>query len=148
MAKKDKDKDKDKASKTVAGVKLPKTLRKSALGTLLTSQLGREVLADALIAAAGAAAAALVKNRPTAAQVSGAGKAAAAAGADAATATRDAVQDAAGMVAGIVTEAARHILPGPATDAGGKPSERDNSRDDGHLGRGKKDKARGRASKH
>ena len=45
--------------KKVAGVKVPKAMRQSkSLGTLLNSGLGREILADALIAAAGAAAAA------------------------------------------------------------------------------------------
>ncbi|HEY7383992.1 MAG TPA: hypothetical protein VH743_10015 [Beijerinckiaceae bacterium] len=143
-------KDKVKGSKKIAGVKLPKAVRKGPLAALLTSQLGREILADALIAAAAAAAAALVKNRPTAAQLSEAGKAAAEAGADAAAATRDAVHDAAGVVAGIVTEAARHILPGPATGTRDEPLEADTKRYR-HLaggGTGKKDKGRGRASKH
>jgi hypothetical protein len=139
---------KTKVPKKVAGVKLPKAMRKSAIGTLLASQLGREILADALIAAAGAAAAALVKHRPTAGQVTGTGKAVADAGANAAGTTRDAVQDAAGVVAGIVTEAARHILPGSVT---GADDETADSEGYDHLaGRasGKKDKPRGRASKH
>ena len=137
-------KDKSKGSKKIAGVKLPKALRKSALGTLFTSQLGREILADALMAAAGAAAAALVKKRPTSGQVSETGKAVAGAGANAASATRDAVQEAAGAVAGIVTEAARHILPGAGEDAA-------DSKGYDHLAdrdTGKKDKPRSRASKH
>src|SRR5215211_6183971 len=53
-------KTKDKKSgvpKKVAGVKVPKAVRQSkSLSTLLTSRLGREILADALIAAAGAVA--------------------------------------------------------------------------------------------
>ena len=60
-------KSKDKKSgvpKKLAGVKVPKAVRESkSLSTLLTSNLGREILADALIAAAGAAAAALTRTR-------------------------------------------------------------------------------------
>jgi hypothetical protein len=94
--------------KTVAGVKVPKAVRKStSLGTLINSELGREILADALIAAAGAAAAALTRTRTAKA----AGTALADAGSGAATATGDVVQTAAGAVAGVVTEAARNFLP-------------------------------------
>jgi hypothetical protein len=94
--------------KKVAGVKVPKAMRQSkSLGTLLNSGLGREILADALIAAAGAAAAALTRTRP----VQKVGRAAAEAGSDAASATSDAVQTAAGAVASVVTEAARNFLP-------------------------------------
>jgi hypothetical protein len=60
MAKKAKSKKADALPKSIAGVKVPKAVRKSsALGTLFNSELGREILADALLAAAGAAAAAL-----------------------------------------------------------------------------------------
>jgi hypothetical protein len=140
-------KDKAKGAKKIAGVKLPKAMRKGAIGTLLTSQLGREILADALIAAAGAAAAALVKHRPTTGQVTKPAKTVADAGADAAATTRDAVQDAAGVVAGIVTEAARHILPNAVT---GADETSDHKRYDPLADRGtdKKDKPRSRPSKH
>jgi hypothetical protein len=101
--------------KTVAGVKVPKAVRNSStLGTLINSELGREILADALIAAAGAAAAALTKTRTARAAGTagaGAGSQAAAATGDAASAAGDAVQTAAGAVAGVVTEAARNFLP-------------------------------------
>ncbi len=100
-------KSKDKKSgmpKRVAGVKVPKAVRKSSpLSTLFNSNLGREILADALIAAAGAAAAALTRTR-TAEKV---GHTAAQAGAEA----TDAMQTAAGAVANVVTEAARSFLP-------------------------------------
>jgi hypothetical protein len=143
---------KAKGLKKIAGVKLSKTLRKSALGTLLNSQLGREILADALMAAAGAAAAALVKNRPSARQVADAGEAVADAGAHAATATRDTVQSAAGAVAELVTEAARQILPGARSGARAKGLPEDAGERYGHLAdraaNGKKDKQRGRSSKH
>jgi hypothetical protein len=99
---------KDALPKTVAGVKVPKAVRKSSsIGTLLSSGLGREILADALVAAAGAAAAALTRTRAA----REAGSAVADAGSTAASATGDAVQTAAGAVASVVTEAARTFLP-------------------------------------
>jgi hypothetical protein len=94
--------------KSVGGMKVPKAMRKSnPLTALFNSGLGREILADALIAAAGAAAAALTRNR----QVQSAGRAAVETGSNAAAATGDAVQTAAGAVANVVTEAARSFLP-------------------------------------
>jgi hypothetical protein len=106
--------------KKVAGVKVPKAVRKSSsLGTLLNSGLGREILADALIAAAGAAAAALTKNRT----VQNAGRAVADTGADAASAGADAMQTAAGAVATVVTEAARNILPASLVGGNDEPTK-------------------------
>jgi hypothetical protein len=114
MAKKDKAK--GKAAKKAAGVKVPKTLRKlGPLDKLINSQLGREILADALIAAAGAAAAALVKNRPSAGQVTDAGVAVVDAGAKAASGGKDLVGTATGAVAEVVADAARQFLPAALT---------------------------------
>jgi hypothetical protein len=94
--------------KAVAGVKVPKTVRKwGSLNSLITSDLGREILADALIAAATAAAAALTRTRTAKAT----GNAMVDAGSDAASATKDATQTAAGAVAGVITDAARNLLP-------------------------------------
>ena len=95
-------KDADKGSKG-SGSKIAKTVKKSGLMDLIGSNLGREILADALIAAAGAAAAALTQTRTA--------KKAGAAVADAGVQTADLTQTAAGTVAGVVTEAARHFLP-------------------------------------
>jgi hypothetical protein len=92
-----------KGSSKSTGTKLAKTAKKSGLMDLINSSLGREILADALIAAAGAAAAALTQTRPA--------KKAGAAVADAGSQTADLTQTAAGAVAGVVTEAARHFLP-------------------------------------
>ncbi len=92
-----------KASGKSQGAKLAKSVKKSGFMDLINSDLGREILADALIAAAGAAAAALTKTRPA--------RKAGAAVADAGTQTADLTQTAAGAVAGVVTEAARHFLP-------------------------------------
>lgn len=112
-AKKSSGKDKKSGSK-----KLPKSFQKSGFMEMINSDLGREILADAIIAAAGAAAAALTRTR-TARK---AGAAAADAGSQAADATKDAMQTAAGAVAGVVTEAARQFLPASLTgeDTAGK----------------------------
>jgi hypothetical protein len=84
-----------KPKKKDAGAKLTKAFRNfGPIKELMNSNLGREVLADVLIAAAGAAAAALTKKRGAKAD-----------------AAREAVHTAAGAVAGVVTDAARHFLP-------------------------------------
>jgi hypothetical protein len=107
MAKSKDNKSKDKKSsvpKKVAGVKVPKAVRESkSLSTLLTSNLGREILADALIAAAGAAAAALTRTRTA----HNAGQSVV----DASAGASDAVQTAAGAVASVVSQAAKSFLP-------------------------------------
>ena len=118
MAKaKDKEKKSNKKSdKKSTGTKLAKSAKKSGLMDLINSDLGREILADALIAAAGAAAATLTKTRTA--------KKAGAAVADAGSQGVDLTQTAAGAVAGVVTEAARHFLPagltGGDSEEGGK----------------------------
>lgn len=116
---KSKAKGKTKVPKTIAGVKVPKALRQSGwLEPVLADPYAREILADVLIAAAGAAAAALVKERPSMRQVADTGDAALAAGAEAGSAARDLVQDAAGAAAGVITEAAKAILPASVTGSG------------------------------
>jgi hypothetical protein len=149
VAKKDKSKGKGKVPKTIAGVKVPKALRKGLVGSMLDNPRTREILADMLLAAAGAAAAALVKHRPSGQQIADAGEAVADAGAGAATATRDAVQGAAGAVGEVVAEAARQILPASLTEDGKAADSREGY---AHLAdenrKGKKDKQRAKASKH
>lgn len=118
--------DKAKLPKTVAGFKVPKTLRKSgALDTLFGSALGRQLVADALVAAAAAAAAALVKPRVDAGEADGAGT-----GEGGRSALADATSAAAGAVASFVTDAAQSLLKpapdqapsaGPAKKAAPKP---------------------------
>ena len=67
-------KSKAKLPKTIAGVTVPKAVRTSGLlDELLNSQLGREILAEALVAAAGAVASVLMKKRPSADEVAQAG---------------------------------------------------------------------------
>jgi hypothetical protein len=107
---------KTKIPKTIAGVKVPKALRKSgAVSTMLNNPLGREILAGAIVAGATAAAAALVKHRPSAGQVADAGEGVVDAGGATAGIASDAVQDAASTLAGVVASAAKMILPDALT---------------------------------
>ncbi|NIX78035.1 hypothetical protein [Microvirga terricola] len=88
--------------------KLPKGLRKFApLKTLMSSELGREILAEALVAAAAAAAAALTKKRPATKIASAISEATP----KVVEAAKQTVQTAADAVAGVVTEAAHTYLP-------------------------------------
>jgi secreted PhoX family phosphatase len=131
MAKAKGKKSSDKTSKSNkgTGAKLAKSVQKSGLMDLINSNLGREILADALIAAAGAAAAALTKTRTA----QKAGAAAVDAGSKATDATTDLVQTASGAVANVVTEAARQILPASLL------GEEDQGKDKGRaIPRGKK----------
>jgi hypothetical protein len=114
-------KDKAKVPKSVGGWKVPKGLRKSGvINTLLNNDLGRNILADVLIAAAGAAAAALVQHRPSGAQVAHAGEAALDTGQRTVSGTADAVQSATGTLGSVFTDAVRSILP---SDGTGKKSK-------------------------
>jgi hypothetical protein len=111
-------KSKTKVPKTVAGVKVPKALRKSGwLDPLLADPQTRAILADVLIAAAGAAAAALVRGRPSVRQVADAGEGALGASAEAGSVARDLVQEAASATAGVITDAANAILPASLTSS-------------------------------
>jgi hypothetical protein len=94
---------------TVMGVRIPKTLT-NALDALVNSPRGREILAGALVAAASAAAAALVK-RSDSPQVAKAREAVSDVGDQVARATKVA----AGALSGIVTDAARSLLPASPT---------------------------------
>lgn len=105
--------------KKVAGVKVPKAVRESSsLATLFNSALSREIIADALIAAAGAAAAALTRSRAA----KNAGNAAVDAGADAASIGSEFANTAAGAVANVVSEAAKTVLP-PSLVGGDEPAK-------------------------
>ena len=102
----------------VMGVTVPKTLT-NALDSLVNSERGREILASALVAAASAAAAALVK-RSDSPQVAKAREAANEAGDQVASATKDLTEVAASAVADIVTGAARSLLPASMTGGSSK----------------------------
>lgn len=104
----------------IAGVKVPKGLRKSgrSVAGLFGSPLGREVLADALVAAA-AAAATLVRNRPSAEEVKDASAAVGDAGKAVAVTAKDVAEAAIGAVGGVVAGAARQVLSGSLAGADG-----------------------------
>jgi hypothetical protein len=105
--------------KTFAGMKVPKALRNSSMiSALINNPVGREVLADALLAGATAAAAALRANAAATRRVGRARKAVAAASSDAAESaakTKDLVEHAVGTASGALTEAvgkaAKKMLP-------------------------------------
>ncbi len=98
--------------KKVAGIKLPKKLRKSkVLHGLLASAAGREILASALTAGAGAAAAALLSGGL---RRDGAAKKGGPVGL-----VSGALHDGAGAIMQVVANAARSVLtdkPAPAPD--------------------------------
>ena len=74
-------KNKIKVPKRIGGLKVPKAIRKAPVVTaLLNNPLGRDILAGALVAGAGAATAALARHHPSAEQLRDAGEAAASAG--------------------------------------------------------------------
>jgi hypothetical protein len=100
------------------GVAVPKTLT-NALDSLVNSPRGREILASALVAAASAAAAALVK-RADSPQVDKAREAATEVGDQVASVTKDLTEVAADAVADIVTGAARSLLPASVTGGNAK----------------------------
>jgi hypothetical protein len=100
---------KRKIPKKVAGIKVPKMLRKSWLmKSLLGTSMGRQILADALVAGAAAAAAALV-----AVSVEPAGeatKSVARTGKDGLKRAKRAVKDAADAMTNVIGDAAKQAL--------------------------------------
>ena len=112
------------------GIAVPKTLT-NALDSLVNSERGREILASALVAAASAAAAALVK-RSDSPQVAKAREAANEAGDQVASATKDLTEVAASAVADIVTGAARSGRGGAFLRARSRPApDQGNRREEG-----------------
>jgi hypothetical protein len=96
--------------KKLAGMKVPKAVRKSRfLDSLIGSETGRKLLADALIAAAAAAAATLAGQSSTAA-ANGSGKRKRK-GDTGASAAEALISAAAGSVAGFVGDTAKKLLP-------------------------------------
>ena len=98
-----------KVPKRIAGFKVPKQIRKSALlRGLLASKAGREIAGRALVAGATAAAAALVAERR---EVAEATKKGARKGARTLGLLSDAAESAVGAAMEVVTDAARAMLP-------------------------------------
>jgi hypothetical protein len=100
---------KNKVPKKLAGVKIPKMLRNSTLiRSLFGTVLGRQILADALVAGAGAAAAALIATRSDA--VAETGEAVASVGKKSGKVVKDAVRGAADAMSDVIGNAAKAVL--------------------------------------
>ncbi len=101
---------KNRIPKKVAGFKVPKMIRKNAvLKALLASSTGRQILGNALMAGATAAAAVLTAKNSD--EIADAGKGAVKGGKKAGNVAAQAVKDAAGAIVGVISEAASSVLP-------------------------------------
>jgi hypothetical protein len=101
---------KNRIPKKVLGFKIPKMLRKNAvLRALLASPTGRQILGNALMAGATAAAAVLTASHSD--EIAGAGKGAVKSSKKAGNVAARAVKDAAGAMVGVISEAASSVLP-------------------------------------
>jgi hypothetical protein len=99
-----------KLPKRLLGMKVPKAFRDLGwLQSFLESDMGRRILAEALVAAAAAASAALVGTQTeTGAK---AGKVVAKAGRKSGSVVKDAVRSAAGAMTDVIGNAAKSMLP-------------------------------------
>jgi hypothetical protein len=112
---------KNRIPKKIAGFRIPKTLRKNAvLKALLASDTGRQILGQALVAGATAAAAVLTASRSG--EIADARKGAVKGGKKAGNIAARAVKDAAGAMVGVIRDAASAVLPD------GEPSRRSSRR--------------------
>ncbi|MFI0844457.1 hypothetical protein [Mesorhizobium sp. IMUNJ 23232] len=103
--------------KKIAGMKVPKAVRKSSmLRALLRSEVGRDILANAITAGAGAAAAVLVAERK---EIGKAGKKGIRKGAGLFSLATEAVQSAANAALGVVAETAGTFASGKKKGKGG-----------------------------
>lgn len=113
---------KSKFPKKIAGIKVPKVLRKSggSLAELLETPTGREVVAGALVAVAGS----LVGSEKVRDVLASGGHNLAQSGREAGHAGSDlvssAVRGVAEVATGAVVEAARHVLPGASDKDSGE----------------------------
>jgi hypothetical protein len=116
-----------KVPKRIAGFKVPKRIRRSELlRGLLASKTGREIAGRALVAGASAAAAVLVAERS---EVADATKRARRKGARKLGLLGDAAESAVHAAVGVVTDAARAILPEKRKDK--SPKQRASSTEAG-----------------
>ena len=113
---------KNKIPKKIVGVKIPKVLRKNALlKGLIGSPTGRQIVADALVAAAGAAAAALVAAKATGkGGVRGAAKTALHAGEEGTHVVQKALKDAVEAMTEVLRNAAQAAMGDDETESGHK----------------------------
>ena len=96
---------KNKIPKKIAGVKIPKILRKdSLLKSLLNSPTGRQIIANALVAAAGAAASALLAGTEGTTKASANGRE------EAGKIAKRALQSAAGALTDALSSAAKSAM--------------------------------------
>lgn len=110
-------KKKTKSQTNALGLKLPKSLRNAAwLDDLLQSEIGRKILADALVAAAGAAAAALTRYGAQSEQFAKVKKAAVETGSEATSAAKDLVGTAVSTGVKVVSAVAEGLLPTTESD--------------------------------
>ncbi|WP_455272906.1 hypothetical protein [Rhizobium herbae] len=113
---------KNKIPKKVAGYKLPKAIRKSpVIRSLLASDIGRDVLAKALTAGAGAAAAILLEERETIADTT---KKGARKGAHTIALVNEAIRSGTHAAADVIREAAQSVLPKKVRKAADKGPRR------------------------
>lgn len=102
-------KKKNAIPKKIAGLKIPKSVRKSAaLRALLGSDLGRDILANALTAGAGAAAAVLMRDSD---EIADAGKKGARKSVRAVAIATEALESAASAAMGVVKDSTLSMLP-------------------------------------
>ncbi|MGK6316081.1 hypothetical protein [Neorhizobium sp. DT-125] len=121
-------KKKNAVPKKVAGFKIPKSVRKSAaLRALLGSDIGRDVLANAITAGAGAAAAVLVRDRE---EIADAGKKGARKGAYALSVATEALESAASAVMGSVKDSTYSLLPKDVKKTAKKRKGRSSGKDE------------------
>jgi hypothetical protein len=107
-------KSKVKVPKKIGGVRVPNAVRKSGtLKAFLNNPLGREILGEAIVAAAGAAAAALARHRPSGEQVAEAGEITAELVKQAVSAMPESVQSAANTVGSMIVDATSKLSPPP-----------------------------------
>lgn len=107
-----------KIPKKIAGHKVPKSIRKSPiLKAMLRNKTGRDVLAQALVAGAGAAAAVLIEERH---EVAGAAKTGGRKGAKALGLVGEAFHRGSGAALDVVREVAGSMLSKQSQEQGGK----------------------------
>lgn len=105
--------------KKVLGVKIPKTLRNlDWLQSFLESDIGRRVVAEAIVAAAAAASAALIGTQTEAGAK--AGEAVKATGSKGKRLVKDVLSSAAGAATEVIGSAAKSMLQDARKDNGGK----------------------------
>jgi hypothetical protein len=113
-----------KVPKSVFGMKLPKQLRKAGIVKMaFSSPVGRLVLAEALVAAAGAAAAALAKHHPSKEQLGRAREEVLGATQKLASSASEGVGAAVGTLGHVVAEIAKTATGGDDKGSKGKDKE-------------------------